>query len=177
MKKYRDDDYWFELTEGPGPTGLGFVRYFRVTCRKCGKQAKHLANGQSNDQLRKFFIRQNWDIGRATNLHFCPDCATRNKHRPTESLPEPAASNVFPLHPPQGISLQEAWDQANDAERTNFWNYLQLICREHGEQLRCIPVVQDDKALQASMIPDVKDDDEPDEPADWWLDLQNQKEK
>lgn len=162
MKKYRTEDFWFELTKGPSPDGVGFVRYNSITCRKCGKCTKIHNTGQSVDQMRKFFIRQNWDIGRARNLHLCPDCAVRHKHRPTEpERPrlEPPASNVVPLRPPpQRVTLQEAWEQASESERLAF---LILLRRDHAEitpQSEFKPVPPPDSTHN-------------DEPADWWKEL------
>ena len=166
MKKYRDTDFWFELTEGSAPSGLGFVRYYAVTCRKCGKQARHMASGQANDQLRKFFIRQNWEIGRATNLHLCPDCTVRHKHR---LRPEPPTSNLIPLLPPQHqrVTLQEAWKQANEIERAEF--LLQLRDANGPIFTRDKPPAEP-HTLEPAVDEPIADDNG--EPADWWLELQ-----
>jgi hypothetical protein len=121
MKKYSADDFWFELTEGPSPDGIGFVRYNEVTCRKCGAKAKHLASGQSEDQLRKFFIRQNWEIGRTARHHVCPACAHKHNHSQTRAQTlrtELPPSNVIPLRP--RVTLQQAWDKADKEERAEF---------------------------------------------------------
>lgn len=119
MKKWRADDFWFELTEGRSPDGgLGFVRYNTITCRKCGTKAQHLACGQSVDQLRKFFIRQNWEIGKSRFHHVCPECAHKHNHR-REAEPKPAPSNVIPLHLP-ARTLIETWDRASNSERAEF---------------------------------------------------------
>lgn len=122
MKKFRDDDYWFELTEGPSPDGVGFVRYHQVTCRKCGTQSKARNTGQSVDQMYKFFQRQNWEIGRTRHHHVCPDCAHKHGHRrATEPpKPKPPPSNVVQLRPPPRITLIEAWDRSSENERAEF---------------------------------------------------------
>lgn len=183
MKKWRADDFWFELTEGSSPDGVGFVRYNEVTCRKCGAKAKHLASGQSADQLRKFFIRQNWEIGRSRFHHVCPECAHKHKlHRLAEEIrtwerehrPEPEAhhappkpSNVVPLHPPQRVSLQDAWKQADENERAEFLLKLRdvngPIFTDPREEFKPEPVADD------HMI--TEDDGEV---ADWWLELQKE---
>lgn len=120
MKKYRADDFWFELTQGPSPDGVGFDRYHQVQCRKCGATNKIRSTGQAVDQLRKIFMNQNWEIGRTRHHHVCPECAHKYKHRPaTEQPPKP--SNVVPLRPSQPrIMLIEAWDRSSESERAEF---------------------------------------------------------
>jgi hypothetical protein len=128
MRKWRADDFWFELVEGPSPDGIGFVRYHQVTCRKCKTQSKTRQMGQSNDHLRKFFIRQGWDVGRARNLHLCPECAHKHKDLRTKPQPQP---NVVPLHPtppqPKRVTLKQTWEQASEAERAEFWGFLRAV--------------------------------------------------
>lgn len=121
MKKYRADDFWFELIEGASPDGsMGFVRYNAITCRKCGANAKHLQAGQSEEQLRKLFIRQNWEIGRTRHHHVCPECAHKHNHRDTTEHP-PKPSNVVPLRPSlPRVTLIEAWDRSSESERAEF---------------------------------------------------------
>jgi len=196
MKKHNDNSFWFEIIEGVKPDGIGFDRYNRIVCRKCGKQAKHLNHGQSNEQMRKLFMRWHWKVGRAPNLHFCPECATNNKkHERREvmqdgrraghnDLPAPSEvrANVVPFIPPAPArtTLQQAWDAADDTERNEFWHYLQRVCFEHGVQLiyKDIPFdaqieTEIHQSDAADDIPTTDDDDEG--AADWWKEINNKK--
>jgi hypothetical protein len=135
MKRARENDLWFEHVEHVLP-GHGFVRFYRVTCRKCSAHADIRNTGQANEVLQKIFTRKNWDIGRAKNLHHCPACAKtpqgpgmgHNYGGP------PTAKRMIvppPLVPPRParvpLSLSELWEQASEDERRGLWNYFRVM--------------------------------------------------
>lgn len=128
MKKIRDDDVWFEYVERP-IAGHGFVRFYRVSCRKCGKTQDIRNTGQANEVLKKYYLKNNWDIGRSKTLHLCPDCAHKKKDRAADTLyepvPEALPSNVVQLRPPPLPALQVAWQRASKEERADFLLWLE----------------------------------------------------
>jgi hypothetical protein len=70
--------HWYDMVSRPNEAGH-VVRYYEIQCRVCGETDLHHASGLTEDQLRKWFIRRGWDIGKRCNKHYCVDCAAPSK--------------------------------------------------------------------------------------------------
>lgn len=133
MKKFRADDYWFDISSGGGVNGRA-VRYYSVRCKKCGAVSQYHATMLSDPALRKHFSKQGWDIGKHRHAHLCPECCVRRKPPQDEPKPKP---------PPR---IDQIWDSMNEDQRAEF------IVR-HIQAIRTMePLVRAGLAVTAGII-------------------------
>jgi hypothetical protein len=191
MKKYRAEDYWFEITSGPSIDGHA-IRYYVIHCRRCDRMASHKASGLSNDGLRKFFVRDGWTIGRSQYGHICPECLHKRerdiaKHNEDLVFQQAAAREALDLNePPSRVAqMRTLWDQCNRREREEFvfWTESQIAPQINQELEEAIEQLVNRKPIIPSDVVDVAIDlvktvatedpapPEDKEPADWWKEL------
>jgi hypothetical protein len=194
MKRYREEELFYELTSVPDAAGR-FVRYYAVTCRKCKARASYHAACITNDALRKIFQRRKWDIGRTVKQNLCPACSgnapgqiaepERHQHYPPEpATPAPAMPAAATEY---SNPIGAAWNMASNADRVDFIHGLQYIWErrtwnaEFAEAMevlaRTILAELGNLSPAPTIEPTPPDDsdsqlaDEFDQPADWWQNL------
>jgi hypothetical protein len=130
MKKYRPNDYWYEITQRPDPNNNGrFARYYQVTCRQCGVFRLKLANSMGDDGLRKWFIAHGWEIGKSQRGHVCSRCLHEPKVAPPQAAPLEPEPELPPLPEPPANPIAEAWVAASYAERKMFLHAMRATMR------------------------------------------------
>src|SRR5215510_13692410 len=116
MRRYRAEDFWYEISHAPGPDGR-VVRWYTISCRRCSNKLAHHANDLADSGLKKFFQHHGWEIGKARNQHLCAACNGRNKKKHQQQEP---VAEVIPLRP-QLNQLEAAWAAATEEQRNIFW--------------------------------------------------------
>jgi len=155
MKKYCDDDFWFDITTGPGANGSG-ARYYSVRCRKCNTVAQQHASTMSNQTLQKHFARMGWDIGKSRHAHLCPACFRRN--------PAPPPQTHEPKEKPPN-RIDQIWLSMSTELRSAF------LDRHANEIIGLLAPRLNEPAHDEAPPPMVEND----EPADWWKELHERK--
>lgn len=121
MKRYRDEDFWFEIVTDTAPDGQRGARYYQVHCRRCSNKQRYHASGASNEALRKIFQRAGWTINAHNRFkHYCPDCSRRHQAQAA------ATTNIIPTAPAAARPnpIQRLWLSISDDERVEFWHWL-----------------------------------------------------
>lgn len=183
MKRFNDDNYWFELAHGPDPTTGRSVRFLTIRCRECQATISHHAHGMSNERLRKHFMRRHWFVGKTTTGHLCPRCHRKEVREAVVSVP------VAVVPPPPG-ELYDMWAAASREKRLEFLltlatepqPALYALLRELGFELGFLansrkpePTAQPvEPEPEPSVITQPEPEPEPDDddPADWWRELE-----
>lgn len=184
--------HWYEMTSRPDPSGR-VLRYYEIRCKSCGGVASYHASGLTDDQLKKFFIRKKWHVGKSPNQHLCPTCSTGEPRPKVERSPPP----VPPPPPPWGWELNAAWERANGGQRlafmhraaelimswaerarTNFLTTL-IAALSDQEQANLIAELQTylptaDVREVSAPLPPPPNNDTDDGAADWWKDMMQQ---
>jgi hypothetical protein len=186
MRRYREEDFWYEILTAPDAGGR-VTRAYRVTCRHCNCFKSFRSGGRlSDDKMRKHLIREGWDIGRSNNLHVCPGCSEKPKPPVTaqvkplpagfvdrmlqaalDAVTSPQEEALITPPPEPLVTLEAAWMACSEDERREF---VHKICDEHSLLGRLYPTAPSPVEDQPVEEPPV--DEEPDEPADWWIELQ-----
>src|SRR5262245_60319423 len=117
---------WFAITTGPSADGKKAARYYVITCHRCGRQASYHATGLANDGLRKYFIRQKWDVGHSATQHVCPECINKPRLR-VEEHPEPMHV-VSDLLPSSAFDrLCSVWKDCNEKQQREFFGHAKYL--------------------------------------------------
>jgi hypothetical protein len=195
MKRFNEDDYWFELGHSPDPTTGRPVRCLVIRCRECKATMSHHAHGMSNERLRKYFMRKHWFVGKTATGHLCPRCVRKEDREAAERAAVPVA-----VAPPQMshefVELYGKWDIATRDQRLEFLLALvadtkQLaslneLLRELGLEIGFIASSQEPALrvipMPAQPEPVEPESDEPeaaerepeddDDVADWWREIE-----
>lgn len=206
MKRWRNEDFWFELTTGPDPTNGRPVRYHIIRCA-CGQESSRHAHGMSVEKLRKYFVRRGWQIGKTSNAHRCPDCQQQQKPEQKPATPMVFVSNEIYHH----------WSEADRAERLIFLRLVTRAWTNEGQERQeflallgeigifdemAVKILAEfearaltrpapepapstpEPALEPEPVAESEPEPEPepaieqdDTPADWWLEATSKKEK
>src|SRR5262245_44504068 len=174
MKKFRPEDFWFELTQGPDPVMPGRqIRVLRIECRDCGQTASMHPRNMAGDVIRKHFVRAGWSIGKTRSKHVCPACngVGRVINGTTVAIEAPPPAEPPPTKDVWVVAdLEDAWTRSNEEQRIGF-------CMRHRDELAALigptepePVPMPEPGPEP--VPDEPEpDDGDDEPADWWKEL------
>lgn len=186
MSKHYNRQTWFDLTTGPSVDGNNkVVRYYVISCHRCGRQASYHATGLANDGLRKYFIRLKWEIGHTRTQHTCPDCINKPRLRVVETKPSPMGSNS------NYDKLAIIWAACTEIEREKFLLYIadrqpiaadlkiiwrQITEEERAEFLLGLRMADGTPAFKraefnASTTEPESEEVVDAEPADWWKQL------
>jgi len=167
--------HWYEMTQGPDHGVVGRVtRYYVVNCR-CGVSSSHQAVSVSDEKLRKMFIRKGWDIGRTPTAHMCPGCKNKKHNRPKPFMTPPQQPAVTSPSPPlPTMTLYAAWQAASQEERKEF---IRVLGAAYETVVEINGHTPDDVGHAVQFEPEPEPDDGPDEPADWWQELQRKQEQ
>jgi hypothetical protein len=148
MRRYRDRDFWYQIDHCPNQDGRTIRRY-SVTCRCCGGSTVFNAFSASEEKMRKRLIHDGWEIGKHLNLHLCPACAAKHRDKP------PAQKTPLEL-------LESAWASCGEKDRKAFALKISQDYFPH-------PVKEEKPEIPKDDLPI---DDEDNDPAEWWLEIQ-----
>lgn len=180
MKRFRDDEYWFELAHGPDPATGRPVRFIVIRCRECNKTISRHAHGMSEERLRKHFMRKRWHVGKAQNSHLCPGCHHKVYREAVDQV-VPAVATT----PPQVASsppgeLYDMWAAATRDQRLEFLlalatepqPVLYALLRELGFELGFLANSRKPELTAQPVEPKPEPEPDDDDPADWWRELE-----
>lgn len=166
MRKYDDSKYWYAITTAPDAGGRQ-MRYYAISCSRCGRQASCHAASLADDKLRKIFIRDGWDLGKSQKHHRCPECKYKPRTR-VETIAEPPPA-------PKLSPLEAAWQAASKAERDAFL-LTRCLMEERELNANVLGAVLEDLFQPEPTTVEPAPEPEPEEaPADWWAEMQKVK--
>jgi hypothetical protein len=183
MKRFRESDFWFELTQAPHPSTGRPVRYVRLTCRQCKSTVQTHANKMADDKLRKYFMRRNWHVGKTIQSHLCEQC---QKTQLAEAPPAAAASSKNPLFDYWLAATQQDRRElllmisSNDTLRHQMTALLKEVGMIHDDWLldALITSTYNDNVVkfpEPAPAPAGEQHDDDNAPADWWLEIHGTK--